>query len=64
MCELGCMNVGFLLPLDGISAAKACSLNHCNKVDPNQSFDSSDEPALVLRNAQIQHKRRQNHHWL
>lgn len=36
------MNVAFLLPLDGIFAAKACSLNHRNKVDPSQSFDSSE----------------------
>lgn len=42
MCELGCMNVAFLVPLDGTFAAKACSLNHCNKPDPSQSFDSSE----------------------
>lgn len=42
MCELGRMNVAFLVPLDGIFAAKACSLNHCNKADPSQSSDSSE----------------------
>jgi len=42
MCELGYMNVAFLVPLDGVFAAKACSLNHCNKADPSQGFDSSE----------------------
>ena len=41
MCELGGMNVAFRVPLDGVSAAKACSLNHCNKADPPHSSDSS-----------------------
>lgn len=36
------MNVVMLVPLDGISAAKGCSLNHCNKADPSQSCDSSE----------------------
>lgn len=50
MCELDCMTGAFLVPLDGIFAAKARSLNHCNKADPSQSFDSSETgAALALR---------------
>lgn len=36
------MNVAFLVPLDGVFAAKACSFNHCNKADSSQSFDSPE----------------------
>lgn len=53
MCELGCMNVAFLVPLDGIFAAKACSLNHGNKPDPSQSFDSSETGLPSFHNARL-----------
>lgn len=60
MCELGCMIVAFTVLLDGIFAAEACSLNHCNKADRSQSFDSSEMRLssfyTVLRSAQEETK--------
>lgn len=60
MCELGCMIVAFLVPLDGIFAAKACSLNHSNEADPSQGFDSSETtlyPPAPQRSLQHKEKR-------
>lgn len=42
MRELGCMILAFTVLLGGIFVAEACSLNHCNKADRSQSFDSSE----------------------
>lgn len=56
MCELGCMNVAFLVPLDGVfCAAEACPLNHCNKADSSQSFDSSEARLPSFTSARRRH---------